>query len=488
MPPRAKPTAFSLLDGLEPSNNEVKPGRDLPGLTGRSVSEDRTRGCESKHAPERCGSIAPSLARGSETGGSQADAPATAWEHPITHVLRDREAAARQAAERDSKPWTLHADQQTKNILATCPERKVSEATAAKYRRAYEQLRADGVTALGKASTRGHYDLLRTASRYCLETDVRALRQRAERARRAGHIDQAQRLTVEAWKLATELDVQFLQPDAPTWKDKAAALRMAGQPIVSKSKRDTRAPSPSLAVLALIADGPDGASHRGTKLADRHAERLALLALFGIRPAELKRGVRVWAQTDPKTGGAFLAAEVEGAKVNAQRGQRTRTLVVPVDNAAAQGLASAVRERGGAFVVTTTDADHRSLNRGLKVCGLSCYSFRHAVGSELKRQAIGKPETAASAATFMGHASTRSLMSYGRAAHARGGRRFGARAERAVRSVPVTFTQKTANRLAARATTAAAIVARVPKPGELSLPIPRPVLTIPSGPKLPWRR
>lgn len=486
MPPSAKPEPCSLLDRLEPSNNEVKTGRDLPVLTGRSVSEDRTRGCESKHAPDRCGSSDPSTDGGSRLCVSQADAPATAWEHPITHVLRDREAAARQTAERDSKPWTLHADQQTKNILATCPERKVSQRTAAKYRRAYEQLRAEGVTALDKASTRGHYDLLRTASRYCLETDVRALRQQAERARRAGHINQAQRLTAEAWKLATELDVRFLQPDAPTWKDKAAALRKAGQPIVSKSKRDTIAPPPSLAMLALIADGPDGAKHHGTKLAERHAERLALLALFGLRPAELKRGVRVWTQTDPATGGVFLAARVEGVKVNAQRGQPTRTLVVPVDNTAAQGLAAAVRERGGAFVVTTTDADHRSLNRGLKACGLSCYSFRHTVANELKREVTRDPAAAAKAARFMGHASNKSLMSYGRARHARGGRRFGARAERAVKSAPVTYAEKADARQAR--TTARAAVARIPKPGELTLPIPRPVLTIPSGPKPPWRR
>ncbi len=217
---------------------------------------------------------------------------------------------------------------------------------------------------------------------------MRALRRSAERARRAGHLEQAQRLTAEAWKMATELDVQFLQPDARTWKDKAADLRKAGEPIPSNSKRDTRAPTPSLAVLALLADGPDGSTHHGTKLAERHAERLALLSLFGLRPAELKRGVRVWVQADPKTGGQFLAAQVEGVKVNAQRGQPARTLVVPVDNAAARGLAQAARERGGPFVVTTTDADHRSLNRGLKACGLSCYSFRHAVASELKREVM----------------------------------------------------------------------------------------------------
>ncbi|KWN82870.1 hypothetical protein WM24_19920 [Burkholderia ubonensis] len=136
------------------------------------------------------------------------------------------------------------------------------------------------------------------------------------RARRDGDIDEAQRLTVEAWTLETELDAQFLQPGAPTstWKDKPA-LREVGQPIVSKSKRDTCAPVPSLAMLALIADGPAGTTHCGTKL--------ALLALFGLRPAELKRGVRVWTQTDPTSGGAFLAAQVDGVKVNAQRGQPT---------------------------------------------------------------------------------------------------------------------------------------------------------------------
>ncbi|KVU36886.1 hypothetical protein WK68_02095 [Burkholderia ubonensis] len=57
------------------------------------------------------------------------------------------------------------------------------------------------------------------------------------RARRDGDIDEAQRLTVEAWALETELDAQFLQPGAPTstWKDKPA-LREVRQPIVSKSK------------------------------------------------------------------------------------------------------------------------------------------------------------------------------------------------------------------------------------------------------------
>lgn len=237
-----------------------------------------------------------------------------------------------------------------------------------------------------------------------------------------------------------------------------------------------------------MVDRPGTGDDRIVKVAERHAERVAVLALFGVRPAELKRGIELSLAADPQSGRPFLAARVKGVKVNAERGQAWRTLVVPVDNTAANGLAAVVRERGGKAMVSMTDADHRSLNRALKPSGLSIYSFRHAVASELKREAIRKPETAAGAATFMGHTSTRSLMSYGRAAHARGGRRFGARAERAVRSVPVTFQQKADVREAARATAAQATAPRVPNLGALARRLPTPGLTPPRGPKLPWKR
>lgn len=482
----AKPTPFSLLDGLEPSNN-VSIRKQRFRIDGdRSGSEDPPRGCGSKHAPARCGSSEPSTDGGSRLCGPQMDAQATIWGHAITDTLRDREASARQAAGRDSKPWTLHTDQQTKNILGDNEQRKVSQATAAKYRRAYENLRAEGITALDKATTRSHYDFLRTASHYCMETDVRALRASSERARRAGHINQAQRLTLEAWKLATEMDVQFRQKDRKTWRNKADAMRAAGVPRESKSKRDTIAPSPSLAVAALLTT-----RHHGEKVAERHAERLAVFALFGVRPAELKRGIELSVAINPKTGGEFLAARVEGVKVNAERGQAWRTLVVPVDNTAASGLAAVVRERGGPVVVSMTDADHRSLNRALKPSSLSIYSFRHAIGSELKRQAIRKPETAARAAAFMGHASTKSLASYGRARHARGGRRFGAKAEREVQSVPVTREQSidalAAKRAAEQAARAAA-AARVPTREALSRRVPTPGERLRSGPKPSWAR
>ncbi|WP_423371249.1 hypothetical protein [Burkholderia sp. LMG 32019] len=66
---------------------------------------------------------------------------------------------------------------------------------------------------------------------------------------------EAQRLIVEARRLAVEMDVQFRQDDRKTWKNKATAMWTAGLSIVSRSKRDTIAPHPSMAVTALQTAG-----------------------------------------------------------------------------------------------------------------------------------------------------------------------------------------------------------------------------------------
>jgi hypothetical protein len=234
---------------------------------------------------------------------------------------------------RSGKPWTLHADQQTQAILADCPMRQVSEATAAEYRRAYDNLLASGRTPLDAASTRNHWDKLRTASRFCMEQDIRAWRAASERARKRGDIESAQRRTERAFQLAAVLDEMFMQTHRRTWAHKAAEMKAAGVKPMSRSKRATGAPPPDLATVALLAG-----NRRGTKVADRHAERLAVLALFGMRPAELKKGVRL-ALVE---GGRFLTVQVVGAKVNDQRGQEARVIRVPVEGCAAIALAQVV--------------------------------------------------------------------------------------------------------------------------------------------------
>ena len=143
-------------------------------------------------------------------------------------------------------------------------------------------------------------------------------------------------------------------------------------------------------------------------------------------------------------------------------------------------LAAQAEAKGGRWTLTTTEADVRSLNRALAGAGMSCYSFRHQVASELKEQVATGERTAEEAAAAMGHASTASLAYYGKRSHARGGRKLRAVASDKVRSVPVTFTAKAAAR-AARAAKAGSGAA--PRPAAPSAsPTPRAAMSKPVGP------
>ena len=420
--------ADTFWDGLKPSQNV---GRVKSGLRQRSgLVPDRADGESQQHTP-RSGKR-----RGAEHGGSHAtgvkpahSSLAEEWAGEHREALAERERSAHMAAMRSGKQWTLHADQQTQAILADCPMRQVSEATAAEYRRVYNNLLASGRTPLDAASTRNHWDKLRTASRFCMEQDIRAWRAASERARKRGDIDSAQRRTARAFRLATVLDEMFMQTRRRTWAHKAAEMKAAGIKPASKSKRATAAPAANVALLALL----DG-RRQGTKVADRHAERLTVLALCGMRPAELKKGIRLALVQD----GKFLTAQVAGAKVSKGRGQEARVIRVPVDGSAATALAQVVKSKGGQWTLQTTDADHRSLNRALKG-GLSCYSFRHQAGSDLKGDIASGDITAVEAAKIMGHRSTKSLTAYGSLSRARGGRRLRANATEAVRTISVSY-------------------------------------------------
>lgn len=428
-PPRASAVAsMTFWDGSKPSQNV---GRVKSGLRRQaSLVPDRADGESQQHTPRS------DKRRGAEHGGSHAtnarpvhSSLAEEWAGKHNATLDEREKLARSAALRSGKPWTLHADQQTQAILADCPTRSVSEATAAEYRRTYDNLKARGLTPWEAASTRNHWDKLRTASRFCMEQDIRTWRAASERARKRGDIASAKRRTERGFRLATVLDEMFMQPDRKTWLHKAAEMKAAGNSPSSKSKRTTMAPAPDMAGVALLT----GRRH-GTKVADRHAERLALVALFSMRPAELKKGVQL-AVVD---GGRFLTAQVAGSKVNHARGQEVRVIRVPIEGCAAVGLAEAVKANGGKWTLQTTDADHRSLNRALRG-GLSCYSFRHQTGSDLKEAVATGVITAEEAAAVMGHRSTASLFAYGSRSRARGGRRPRANASASVRTISVSY-------------------------------------------------
>lgn len=428
------PRAFDFAsrpfsDGVLPSENGGR--KDRPKRERRPVSPS--------------GGAAPTprsdKRRGAEHGGSHAIAahaqPSTlceGWAERHAGAMRVRKHDAWTAAQRSGKPWTLHADEQTRATLAECPVRHVSAETAAEYRRVYERLRTSGQTALEAASTRAHWDKLRTACRYCLAEDVRAWRAASERARKRGDLASAQRRTERAWQLATALDVQFLQPDRKTWATKAAELKAAGQPVPNKSKRKG-APPPDAMLLSLLTK-----DRRGIALAERHAERLAMAALFSMRPAEAMKGVRLKVQD--MGDHRLLTAQIKGAKVGEKRGQPLRLVGVPVKGAAAELLAARVAAAGGSWVLKTTAADHRSLNRMLQPLGLSWYSLRHQIGSELKEAVSTGAIAPEEAAAVMGHRSSLSLSYYGTRSRARGGRKFRGKAAEDVRVVPVSHAQK----------------------------------------------
>jgi len=352
----------------------------------------------------------------------------------------------------------LEADKYTRAVLAECPERALAPETAAEYRRVYTRLVDAGVTAWDKATSAQHWNKLRTATRWAMAEDIRAWRALSERARKAGDLARAQHCTAEAWRLAVALDEQFLAVGRQGWAAKARALKSAGVQPVDKSKRRTGAPTADTAPCALLDQ-----RHRGARLAERHAERLALLALTGCRPAELMAGVgvRLW---HDKRGRAAVLVEIKGAKVDAQRGHAVRRLGFPVagGGTAVRGLASLCAERGGGYTLATTPADYRSLNRALAAHGLSCYSFRHAVGGDLKADIAAGKATPEQAAAVMGHRSTASLLSYGTRRRGRGGQRPRAGVSGQVKNAAVSRTARAKAR--ARAKAKAVSVGATPAP------------------------
>ncbi|MCR6662917.1 MAG: hypothetical protein NVV60_07140 [Luteimonas sp.] len=339
-----------------------------------------------------------------------------------------------------------------------------SAATVAAYRRDHARLWAAGATPLDKATTRAHFDRLRSACRWVEAQEIARLRDLAETARKAKDLDAMRAYTVAAFERATVFRLLFLDSERPTWARKAQAMRAAGLRPMSKSKRQAgrRALSPDRLLVAL--GQQPGRCAR--------VEAMAMLfALFGIRPAELVRGVAL----DNTAQGLRLG--VAGAKVDAVRGQPLRVLEVEPTRRGQSAIALAflrahVDEHGGEFVATPADvvAVRRAMRQAQP--GLSPYAYRHARASDAKAT-----QGRAGAAAWLGHSNDRTQQGYGNARSARGAVAIkAARASRPVRqtkTLPLTLAQRfaqVATRLAARTSSQSAKNAspprrRLPKPG-----------------------
>ncbi len=282
-----------------------------------------------------------------------------------------------------------------------------STGTQAAYRRDHARLRRAGIAPLDAASTRAHFDRLRSACRWTEAQEITRLRSLAEAARKAKQTEAMREFTRQAFERAIVFRALFLDADRPTWADKAAALRAAGQRPISRSKRKAgqHAPTPDQ-LLVELARQPGRCS--------RVELYCCLLSVFGIRPAELVRGVVL----DTTATGLRLA--VAGAKVDAIRGQPTRLLEVDTTRRGQSALAVAllrayVQETGSDL--SATAADIVAVRRAMREVqeGLSPYAYRHARASDAKA-AQGR----AGVAAWLGHSNDRTQQGYGNARSGRG--------------------------------------------------------------------
>jgi integrase len=156
---------------------------------------------------------------------------------------------------------------------------------------------------------------------------------------------------------------------------------------------------------ALIQACPEGAEYH---------DALLVLALTGLRPAELQKGALV-----SITAQGHLVITINGAKVTATAGQPARRIWLRVDNPVAWELREIVEATGDRHRLTVSISDPRAfcdyvrrLSRQLFPVAryvASPYSFRHAFAADQKAQKVSTEALA----QMMGHVSERSQQSYG---------------------------------------------------------------------------
>lgn len=379
-------------------------------------------------------------------------------------ALAEAHARAQAEGSRLRTPVGVAMDRAVRAVLdeADATGANPSEASRAAYRRDHARLWAAGATPLEVASTRTHFDRLRSACRWVEAEEIARLRSLAEAARKAKEPEAMREFTRQAFERAVVFRALYLDANRPTWAAKAAALRAAGERPPSRSKRKAgrRVPTPDQLLVALA---------RQPKRCAR-VERLSLaIAIFGIRPAELVRGVVL----DTTATGLRLA--VAGAKVDATRGQPFRVLEVETTRRGQSALAVAllrahVEETGGNL--SATEADIGAVRRAMRQVqpGLSPYAYRHARASDAKAS-----QGRAGVAAWLGHASDRTQQGYGNARSGSGAVAVKAAAAsrpvRQTKTLPPTAAERFARiaaRLAARVPAqtpkAAPTVGRTPKP------------------------
>lgn len=205
-----------------------------------------------------------------------------------------------------------------------------------------------------------------------------------------------------------------------TWSDLASQVKEKPR---SQSKRR---------VLSYLQHIPDWRERLFQHIPDRHKAAAALCA-YGIRPAEVARGVEIVREEKG------LLLRIHGAKLTRHSGQPERVLLIGLASVEARYLYD-LSETGPVTVGGSAQALCMAVQRAGKEAFprarqlISPYVYRHALASELKAEGH-EPQRIAEC---LGHRATESQSAYGRAVH--GGQSSGVLAVRA--SLPVRVTHR----------------------------------------------
>ena len=279
----------------------------------------------------------------------------------------------------------------------------VSEKTAAEYRQLFQKLQEKGVH-FSQATSKNTFYKQRAASLFVLAESAKSLMNQRDRAQKGTpeHAEIVQKLS----EISAFFDDFPANPDPEnsenqskiTWKDVKT-----GEKMTSFSKKT------GLGKLVKIENWEKKLFE---KCSSKHQNALAVSLLSGCRPAEIESGVVI-----KRDDSGNLILTIRGAKLSEIRGQETRELSISPDHFAAKHLLAQI-ENGQEMVISSnakcmSDAVRQAGKRAfprLRV-GVSPYSIRHAVASQLKASGID----ADAVAMTLGHAATASQSAYGRA-------------------------------------------------------------------------
>lgn len=317
----------------------------------------------------------------------------------------------------------IQIDRMIKEIISKV-KISASDASKEQYRKLYKSCTSkscgDLKNCLMSCKTRASFDKTRTSFRFCIAEEIQRLRRESEKAMKAKDYDLGKKKIQEAFKLAVKFEDEFLSENRIIFND---VKNQKGFKRVSFSKKKGLKKAPS-------ADEIIKSFSVNDNISDRYALAFSVIATFGIRPAELQKGVKL------QFHDGMIYAVVQGAKVGSDKGQKVRAMgsALRENNESDKVIMDAIYKAGGEVVVTQNKKDYESLRKYLNRHhpGTSLYTYRHKVASDLKASGLQKRQIA----EFLGHRTTDSQQYYGYSRSSSGGRSMTAKGSNEVRVKP----------------------------------------------------